>query len=177
MVLKDARFSKPSPKTGETRFLYVAGVGHDMGTSRDALIEFFKQFGELEDETQDGAPIEMLDNRRYCFVCYKSVEGAKNALRHLSQNLISSSEINKCLGVSKLCVKFAEEKRNVKHPPLLECTSASDHIEVPGCCVFSDFLSEEDEDLLMREFAGDDAPWKNTLTRRVQVPDITISAY
>jgi len=89
---------KPSNDSPPTRFLYVAGVGEDMGTDVQLLIDVFSRFGPLE------APcIEMIKGKRYCFVIYHEVNDAIKAKEELGD------QPNELLGVNKIMIKYAKE--------------------------------------------------------------------
>lgn len=50
----EPRFIKPKADAGPTRVLYVAGVGHQFGTSAEAVRQAFAEFGELDDSIENG---------------------------------------------------------------------------------------------------------------------------
>jgi hypothetical protein len=48
-----------------------------------------------------------------------------------------------------------------------ECTSSTAHIEVPGYYILPDFISVEEEDILLsNEFAIENERWESTIQRR-----------
>jgi hypothetical protein len=50
----EPRFIKPKADTGPTRVLYVAGVGHQFGTSAEAVRQVFAEFGGLDESIENG---------------------------------------------------------------------------------------------------------------------------
>lgn len=214
MVLKDKCFAKPRAAEEVTRFLYVAGVGDQMGTDPEQLRRFFASFGDLDADfcavdvdpeqssenasgdavdtnaTEEGPPsaramesadaatgaIVMIENRRYCYVVYVSAASAQSAHHFCRLSVVEQQEIDperfallQRLGASKLCVKFASTKRPYKAPPEMECTSSTAHVQVPGLHLLEEYVSEGEEAALLAELGGDDAPWKDSILRRVQV--------
>lgn len=158
---------KPTPtNNGPTRFLYVASDALlNNSISIEVLTNFFEKFGDLDYSTDDIA-IELIPNRRFCFVCFCDIESA-TAVIELSQNLERNSELTSIFG-PKFMIKYAIERVETKPPPEADCTSLTDHVIVPGLHVLPDFISVDEEQMLLNEFGGDSAPWKESLQRRVQ---------
>lgn len=155
------RFRRPQNNSGPTRFLYVSGVGDEMGTKESSLVEIFSQFGEID--FSDGYGIDLVPNRRYCFVCFVEVESAMKALQHFSAEYELPN-----LPQTKIMVRYAEEVKE-KIIPKIDCTSSTNHIEVPGLFLIEEFVNPEEEEGLLSEFGSDNSPWKDSISRRVQV--------
>jgi len=48
-----------------------------------------------------------------------------------------------------------------------ECTSSTAQVDVPGCYILPEFISEEEEKVLLdNEFAIDNQRWESTINRR-----------
>ena len=177
MGFKDKMFVRPTKGNAgsATRYLYLSGVGSDLGTDPTALHQYLSTFGELEsvvednqnedvDESGKSAPgIYMPPNRRYCFAVFKLVESAIAAYDFFNQ----SSSIAE-LGVSQIMAKYSDIAGS-RGPPEAECTSSTCSVVVPGFALIENFISEEEEMKLIEEYGGEQAPWKESLNRRVQV--------
>jgi len=176
MGLKEERFCKPrsnaSGAVTVTRFLYVAGVGAAIGSDIEKLRMFFEQFGELDYSVGDA--IDMVPERRYCYVCFKEASSAEKALTFITKDATcDAAYLLEHIGASKLIPNYALEKASVPAPASteIECTSSARNqgLEVPGCFILPDFITTEEEAALLAELAGEDAPWRENLSRRVQV--------
>ena len=72
--------------------------------------------------------------------------------------------------------KFKQQQKNVDgeyekyrgEPSRPECTSTTDHIEIPGLVIIEDFVSESEEDVLMATLTGPHAPWAPDQTNMSQ---------
>ena len=60
-------------------------------------------------------------------------------------------------------------------PPEPECTSTTAQVSVPGLSLLEDFLTPDEETLLLESLCGQDAHWQQTITRRVQVSVVEVS--
>jgi alkylated DNA repair protein alkB homolog 8 len=160
-----SRFKKPRHGKGDipTRFLYVAGVGDGLGTDASMLERIFGVHGRIEE-------IIMPPAYRYCYICFSNVDDAEKARGALSGSRVEGLTTN-------LYIKYAEEDVEEKTvgPPEPECTSESININVPGCVVLENFVSEEEEETLLGGIEGKQpssewqvADWEKILSRRVQ---------
>lgn len=177
MGFKDKMFVRPTKGNAglPTRYLYLSGVGSDLGTDPMALHQFLSRFGELEsigaDDEEDNqdelskeaSGVYMPPNRRYCFAVFKLVESAIAAHDFFSRN----SSVDE-LGVSQVMAKYSDIAGS-RGPPEAECTSSTSSVIVPGFTLIENFISEEEEMNLMEEYGSEQAPWKESLNRRVQV--------
>lgn len=172
----EERFCKPrAAGTGSvesTRFLYVAGVGDELGSDATKIRRFFALFGELDNS--DGDAVVMIANRRYCYVCFAAAESAAKALDFVSDKAkCTADHLLSAIGVPKIVVNYAIEKSSIASTTSeLECTSSVRNmgVKIPGCYIVPAFITEGEEEALLQELAGPEAVWKETLSRRVQVP-------
>lgn len=168
MGFKDSRFVKPTPSNnGPTRFLYLASdklLSNEL--SLEVLTGFFRKYGEL-DYSVDGVAIDLIPNRRYCFISFLELESACKVLEYVDQHSPEDSDFCIMFG-QKFMIKYAIERVESRPPPEPDCTSLTDHVVVPGLHVIPNFISELEEQALLDEFGGDSAPWKESLQRRVQ---------
>jgi hypothetical protein len=170
------RFCKPRSKkaVNPTRFLFVVGIGWELGSNLDKLRQFFEKFGPLDDTS--GEPIIMVQKRRYVYVCYISHHSAMSAMDYIASSTTNCLEDNltEPPGVSKVSASYAIEKSTL---PLttteMECTSSdrNQSVHVSGCHVIPEFITAEEETALLAELDGPTTRWKDTLNRRVQVPN------
>lgn len=142
---REERFCKPRLNGAgcveSTKFLYVAGVGDEMGSDRGVIRDFFAAFGELDSSAGD--PVEMTPGRRYCYISYESVESAEKAMKFLNSSDCSANYLVKKIGVSKIIVRYAVEKSTLATTAEMECTSSERNlsIQVLGCYVLPNFIS------------------------------------
>lgn len=162
MGFKNEKFVKPKSYSGPTRYLYVS-VGAVVDENlKTLLIEEFSKFGKL-DFTSVESPIEIPSNRRYFFVIFKSVESAISASKYFeTHDTLSMSST-----WTKVFVRFAVPN-GPRGPPEAECISTTEAVVVPGCDVIIDFISEEEEQILLNEIDHGTVAWKESISRRVQ---------
>ncbi len=110
----------------------------------------------------------MPEERRYCVVSFANLDDAVVAWNFF----LTEPDLSE-LGASKVLVKYAHIAEAVTKPPEPECCSSTDSIVVPGLQLISEFVSPEEENSIMGEFGVDSAPWKESLSRRVQVRTIS----
>lgn len=161
MGFKDQRFAKPAASfVGPSRSIYIAGLGDQLKTDKTKLVEFFSQFGELEDNDGDQG-IYMPEGKRFIFISFVDCQ--------VAEHVYSSLEVNPSipsLNANNLQVKYAQ-LASTKKSTEPECTSSTDNIHVPGLAVIEDFITEEEESDMMEFYSSND--WKVSLQRRVQV--------
>lgn len=129
----------------------------------------FSEFGDL-DYSKGGEAVEMIPNRRFCFVRYVSAEAANRAVIHF-QSAAADKDMTELLGVKTIMTRFACEALEASASggaPVPECTSATKDVVVPGCFLINDFISSEEESQLLELFEPESSTWKNTISRRVQ---------
>jgi hypothetical protein len=142
---RDERFCKPrlnaAGRIESTRFLYVAGVGDDMGSDKSIVRDFFASHGQLDDSC--GGAVDMPAARRYCYVCFATVADAEKAVAFVNGSECTPDYLNAALGVTKIIVRYAVEKSSLPNAAEMECTSSDRNqgIQVPGCFIVPDFIS------------------------------------
>ena len=170
--MSEPHFVKPSKQSSSaeaqeeaTRHLYVCGLGSGLGSTVEMVMSIFAPYGELDSGQAWGA-VDLVADKRFCFVSFIDKLSAKAAHDELKAGPVAA------LGGSRLLVKYAEEAvirgARSKAPPEPEDTSCSEDILVPGLRVAEDFISEEEEEELLRIFDRDDAAWEDGISRRVQ---------
>jgi hypothetical protein len=192
MVFKDKKFVKPSKQTTvvPSRHVYLAGLGHQMGTDRETLRAFLiSHFGPLatnmpvagtnktdgEDKEESEKPVEedeeddgiyMPQDRRYCIASFPTLEASIAAYEFFSNEEHDVS----VLGASRILTNFAQQMDNQKlqKSPEAECTSTTASVVVPGLVLIENFVTEDEAVLLMAELGDECAPWRESLCRRVQ---------
>ena len=175
MASKEDRFCKPrlnaAGLVARTRFLYVVGVGDELGSDKEKVRNFFSKFGDLDYSSGDA--IEMVPKRRFCYVCFATSQAAEDALNFVqnSSDNCSSTELTIPGSSSKIVAKYAIEKSSlVAAINQIESTTSARNmsVNVPGCHILSDFIDENEENSLLGELTSECAPWRETLSRRVQ---------
>ena len=156
------RFEKPrvAPSTEAipTRFLYLSGVGHGLGRDEQALVDLFSAYGELDDP-----PVEMVPEKRFCFIIYKEVDSAIVAKRELGNKAISS------MNDIQFIIRYAIE-RIISVMPEPEDSIPSREVSIPGLTVIEEFISKEEERAILGGVCYEGNPvWEQALNRSVQV--------
>jgi hypothetical protein len=133
-----------------------------MGTTKEEIRSLFTIYGEIaQDEVTGSDGIELVKDKRYCYVSFTTAEAAARAVAAYQSNDGS---------LPKLLVKYAvlaEPKGPALEPP---CTSSTADLDVPGLRVVENFLSEELEaQLLESEICqASSSRWEELLSRRIQ---------
>ena len=173
--MEEYRFKKANHSSYcKTRFLYVAGVGDSLNTSEASLYSVFYKYGEIE-------CIVMPENCRMSYIVYKNIQGkeeeaenaAQRALEELSGNAVPE------LNSSNLYIQYAElstvpiQGSGLPSEPEDVSIQSTQNINVPGCQVINEFITQEEEDLLLKGINGEvdgwnTAKWELILNRRVQ---------
>jgi hypothetical protein len=162
------RLSK-SDSEEPSRYLYVAGVGHALGTKVETVQKIFSKYGALDSSHSSGLLFEngvyLPDDTRFCFVCYDDVSSCSNAVRELGGlgKTIPIEELNN----SRLFIKYAAISLS-QGLPEPECVSATDHISVEGVHVIHDFITDDEENSFLSTIGHESGPWLDSMTRRIQ---------
>jgi hypothetical protein len=156
------RFRKPSGPETPSKFLYVSGIGHSLRTRKADIEQVFSPYGILVD-------ILFQENKGFVFVWYQDMESAVVAKTALNNTCIEVFHV-------KIYITFAEvvnddEEEQSSGIAELECTSTTEHVRVSGLEVIDEFISHDEEDVILSDdYAGDKSLlWKDGLSRRVQV--------
>jgi len=161
------RFRKPDVKQGRiasaSRHLYVAGLGEGLGHTFSQVRQVFSVFGEL-----DG--VELRSEKRFVFVSFKHTSSAV-----LAREELKDRPLDVLGGVRLGIIEFAEEleEEDAKKSTEIEDVASTLDVAVPGCEVWTDFVSVEEEELLLNEL--DSHAWEMNLKRRVQHYGFTFS--
>lgn len=166
---KDTIYVKPLKENSDepTRHLYFGGVGAQIGTTAESFRELLLRFGELHCDEVNETGLYMPPDRRFCFASYLLSESAEQAFSFFR----SEPDLSMLGNVTKVIVKFAQRADEVAAKTVSsipECISVTEHVVVPGLVVIENFISEAEEMALMDELGGDTAPWKESISRRVQ---------
>lgn len=161
------RFIKPSAASKEvpSEHLYIAGIGDSLRTPIDQIKEIFAAFGELDD-SQSWGSVDAPEGKRYVFVSYKEASSAERAYTSMVNQPVPA------LGCSKLLIRYAnrvpEGTKPKGVPETAEDVCVTRDVVVPGLVLVEDFINEEEHKRLWDLFGADDAPWEESLSRRVQ---------
>lgn len=166
--MTELHFVKPSAKQNNseeevTRHLYVCGLGSALGSTVETVATIFAPYGAL-DTSQAWGAIDLVPDKRFCFVSFVHKESAQRALESLrASSRGGNSDI-------RLLVKYAEENKGtrIKAPPEPEDTALSEDLVVPGLHIVENFIDEQEETDLMAVFGAEDAEWEDGISRRVQ---------
>jgi hypothetical protein len=127
-----------------TRFLYVAGIGQEMKSDKVAVTRFFESFGELDYSTGDA--VDMIPDRRYCYICYRTLAAAESAVAFVSDASNCTAQVlMDAIGASKIVVRYAVEKSSLPTAANIECTSSERNlaVHVHGCDIIPNFITGE----------------------------------
>ena len=173
------KFCKPTKTSGSTvsRHIYIAGLGEQIGTSKEHVRELFSQFGALDysvgneddnQEVRDTDPVQFVEGKRYCFVSYVLESSAVQAVSYYKR---SADDRDNNDTKQKLLVMFAavNEVKNATDP-LPPCTSSSDNVVIPGLRIVSDFIDVDNEQILLSSdmCSRTSSNWEELLSRRIQ---------
>lgn len=119
----------------------------------------------------------MVPDRRYVYIIYKEAESAEKAVQFITKDKsCDAAYLLEKVGATKVIPNYAIEKSSINTvtPAEAECTSSARNValHVPGCYILPDFISAEEEQQLLAELAGPEAPWRENLSRRVQVSNV-----
>ncbi|CAE7474486.1 ALKBH8 [Symbiodinium natans] len=145
LTLDPASFRRPKGQQS-TRHLYLANCGYGRGESVETVLARLEPQGEvLGLHVGDGG------------VSYASFSDACTAEK-VKANLEGSTS---------WVIRFAELSSESTSGVLLpESVEATQHVEVPGLHVVTDFITDEESVSLLREI--DARPWDTSIKRRVQ---------
>lgn len=142
---REERFCKPRLNGGgavqSTRFLYVAGIGDEMGSDKTVIRDFFGSHGELD--YSNGDAVDMPAARRYCYISFVTVADAERAMTFVNSPECTADHLNTALGVTKIIARYAVEKSSLTPASEMECTSSERNrsVHVPGSAILPDFIS------------------------------------
>ena len=173
-----------------TRFLYVSGLLMDSSmdakktgcfwslpyAAQDAIRNVFNKFDSSGLGVEVFLPRKQLTFAQTCHIGMRSAQDCQAVIAAAS--LQGSSLMWEFQGESipsgTLFLDYASvtEKSMAKmtedwergQPSRPECTSSTDHVEVPGLVVVHDYLTADQEEVLMAALTGPDAPWAPSQT-------------
>lgn len=169
-IVNVSKFCKPS-KNSEvigSRHVYIAGLGHQLGTSVSYIHSLFSAFGELDADN----PVELVRDKRYCYISYKQLSSAKLLMDFYLNDVTINSSIDLSI-ICKLQVKFAcLSSEQIAGPSQIdpEDVCETDHINIPGLIVIKDFISEDEQEMILASEIGDEksSRWEELLSRKIQ---------
>jgi hypothetical protein len=171
------RLSK-SDTDSPSRYLYIAGIGHALGSTVEMVHQIFSKLGRLGDSTDSGdgggsnysiglfdRGVYLPDDTRFCYVCFEDTSSCSRAVKELGGlgKTIPIKELNN----SRLFIKYAAISFS-QGLPEPECVSATDHIVVEGVHVIRDFITEDEESNFLSSIGHENGPWLDSMTRRIQ---------
>jgi len=154
-------FVKPRKTACPTRYVFISNADTTSDTVIQDITDIFQSFGELDTST---GPVFVNYKRHVCYVCYKDPMAAQHAI----QQSIDPGVIVKG---RKISAKYADIARPVTPPPEAECTSTTDHVDVPGLYLIEEVISSEEEASLIALCDSNEKGrtlWRNNISRRVQ---------
>ena len=169
-----SRFKKPAAKSDQnltdvppTCHLYIAGVGSGLGHTCAQIREALSPYGEIES-------IEMPPGKRYVFVSYldeSSSTRAKNGLseKHMQMDFLGGGR----LGIVEYAQQVPADVESDIKSTEPEDVVLTQHVEVPGCRQFFDWITSQEEIELLNELEL--STWEINLKRRVQHYGFTFS--
>jgi alkylated DNA repair dioxygenase AlkB/ubiquinone/menaquinone biosynthesis C-methylase UbiE len=179
-----------------TRFICVSGLLPDPGNKDaettpssnsfwdrsyaavDAIRQVFNQFDS------SGFGVEVFLSKKQLLTCHvgmrssldcqqvlAKLQGTTVTWRYKEEHISSgtlfldyASVTHKSLAKSKTSTKGEEWERGLPSRP--ECTSTTDSIQIPGLVVVEDYLTEDQEQVLMAALTGPQAPWAPSQTNK-----------
>lgn len=146
-----------------TRHLYIAGMGSALGHTASQVREIMTIYGELDEDGHVRGSIDMPSEKRFCYVSYKQVTSAENAMIDLKTRSLPTLH-----GATVGIVQYAQEitPNDIKGAVEPEDVASTDHVIVNGCRIWEEWITPEVESELLREI--DNGKWEESLKRRVQ---------
>jgi alkylated DNA repair protein alkB family protein 8 len=158
-------------------------------TNSSSAVQAIRSVFEVYDTSGEGVEVFAAHARKltqYCHVGFRTATDAQTALQHLQQAVVtwnwttldkgSNKDQSLCCSAqsSALFLDYAAvtdrslQKAQLRavgakvpqgEPTRPECTSMTDHVQVPGLLVLPDFVSEAEEATLLAVVLGPHAPW------------------
>jgi len=179
-----------------TRFLYVSGLLASQGSNgddamesssfwcrsyaaQDAIRRIFNSFDSSGLGVEVFLPRKQLTCAQTCHIGMRSPQDCQMALTSLQGTSLKweyqGDEISSgtlfldyTTVTEKSLSKAAGEERERGQKSRPDCTSTTDHVTIPGLVVIDDFVTEDQEDVLMAALTGPDAPWAPSQTNMSQ---------
>jgi alkylated DNA repair dioxygenase AlkB/ubiquinone/menaquinone biosynthesis C-methylase UbiE len=175
-----------------TRFIFVSGLlvdpSPDSTTSsfwskpyaaQDAIRGIFNRFDTSGLGVEVFLPRKQLTWAQTCHVGMRSAQNCQEALAALQgTSLVWKYQHDEQISSGTLFLDYAlvSEKSMAKlgddrergQPSRPECTSSTDHITIPGLVIVQDYVTEDQEEVLMAALTGPDAPWAPSQTNMSQ---------
>ena len=166
-----------------TRFLYVSGLLTDSSmdatrtggfwsfpyAAQEAIRNVFNQSDSSGLGVEVFLPRKQLTFAQTCHIGMRSAQDCQAALASLQGTSLMWDYQDESIRSGTLFLDYASvtEKSMAKmaeewergEPSRPECTSSTDHVEVPGLVVVEDYLTEDQEEVLLAALTGPDAPW------------------
>lgn len=149
-------------------FIFCRGIGEMLCSDVVEMRSILCKFGSLDSNAFVSTPSSNFDGlympkgKRYCFAAFEDVDSAKRAFQFFTLNC-DISELN----VKNLDVKFSHLATNKNELP--QSTSETENIVIPGLCLIENFVDDDLQAKLLEDLSSEAAPWKVSLSRRVQV--------
>eukprot|EP00210_Caulerpa_lentillifera_P001893 g1821.t1 len=132
------------PKTAEpTRYLLVGNCGPKIGQSGAEVAEIFADYGPVEVDIIDPA-------KSYVFITFLTAEASTAALKHFT-------EVDRSRNFIIKYTELAKAKQRMTEEALLHHTDACG---VPGLELMKDFITQEEEQRLLRCIEQDSISWE-----------------
>ena len=167
-----------------TRFLYCTGLLQEPNPQSAtfwrnsfAVLESIRQVFNHYDSTASGVEVFLSKKQslpQACHIGMRSADDAQKVLKELQGTTVTWKYNNETLNSGSLFLDYAavtqkslakSKARNAGKEPEKgeacrpQCTSTTDGVHVPGLVVIEDYISEEQEEVLMAVMTGPQAPW------------------
>jgi alkylated DNA repair protein alkB family protein 8 len=147
--------------------------------AQDAIRRLFDTFDSSGLGVEVFLPRKELSCAQTCHVGMRSAQNCQAALAALQgtsfmweyqgEQISSGNLFLDYASVTEKCLaKQGGEDWERGQPSRPECTSSTDHVQVPGLVVLEDYLTEDQEEVLMAALTGPDAPWAPSQTNMSQ---------
>ncbi|CAM9649270.1 unnamed protein product, partial [Discosporangium mesarthrocarpum] len=151
----DITFSRPQVGCENEPTAHVCILGFSASSAEKEVRNLCLPFGNIVSIQREAK------DRGMCFVSFEDVASAAAARVELDGKHILQ------LGRA-VQAKFVRPLPDSGPSEQLECVSKTNHVEVPGLTLVEDFVTEEEEQTLLRPLLLEAAPWTGPLKRRVQ---------
>jgi alkylated DNA repair dioxygenase AlkB/SAM-dependent methyltransferase len=181
-----------SEERSTTRFLFVTGLLENPNPENpkfwkdsQAVLACIRQVFDAFDSTNTRVEVFLSKKQQLTLSCHVGMRSAAD-VQQVMQSLQGQSVVWDCQGermssgtlfldyasVTQRSLNKSKAKDNGEdykgEASRPECTSATDHVQIPGLVVLENFISEAEEEVLLATLTGPHAPWAPDQTNKSQ---------
>jgi alkylated DNA repair dioxygenase AlkB/SAM-dependent methyltransferase len=168
----------------QTRFVFLSNMilesEHYFWSDPHCIVEALRSVLNEYDSTGLGVEVFIHHKKltQYCHVGMRTNKDAQSLVANLQETQVTwkyndngkvhETESGKLFldyasithrSLAKANARFQDEEPVKGEPTRSECTSQTAHVQIPGLFLISDYISEQEEQVLMATLLGPHAPW------------------